>query len=236
MGDLTNVAALCLNGVQVTPMYTDGFNVMIQVPSSASVGSGIVRAITTDGRVSTPLGVQVTSTYSGTRVVTGTTGTGPILGIPPGLYTPAPKVAPDPITNVWMDVYRGDGGSQSSPWTLGGTPWSSSPDISGYLTSFGTSILLGGQYDVPHKRITFTITPQNCTAGPPCATWDYIGIFSCWQPGNSVCGGFDPCNDMYDPSSPQNLKLWTSAYKRILVLFPVGDADPQGVLAFGSCP
>jgi hypothetical protein len=41
---------------------------------------------------------------------------------------------------------------------------------------------------------------------------------------------------VYNPASGPNLAIWNGSYKRILVLFPVGDADPQGVLTFGSCP
>jgi hypothetical protein len=232
-GTLSTVSHLCFDGGELSQLYNDQWNVMFQMPQAA-VGAHAVRAITSDGKVSAPFSIQVTSGYSGTRTMSGGSGVLPILNAPPALYTPSYKVTIDPITNVWHDAF-----APSSPavhWTLTGTPWASS--------SFGSSSIdtdyvngyagITGQYDVAHHRARLTVAPGGCTSGPPCMAWDYVAIFSCWRPSMPRSCGFDPCHDV--PTSVTMQTFWADMYARELVLFPVGPADPQGVLRFGGCP
>jgi hypothetical protein len=230
MGNFATASRICLDDQELTPHFNDGVNAMLTVPSGASIGKHAARVITTDGRVSPAITINVTQAYSGSRVFTDATGAvHPILTTPTGVFTPAPKVQVDPITNEWRDA----GGVI---WSMTGSPWPPSVGPSGVYnsdrsTKYGT---ITGAYDIPNKRIDLTVT-ENC-ATPPCKVWDYVGIFSCWQPGNSICSGFDPCKDSYDPNDPASVSAWTTTpYRRDLVLFPVGDADPQGVLRVGTC-
>jgi hypothetical protein len=178
-----------------------------------------------------PLPISVSETYSQTRTATAYNGAAvAMFGTPITVFVPSPKLEPDPITNVWHDDFADEG-----LWVLGGVPWAS-PAISGYVqpSSWMGSIKVTGQYDIANKRINVSILASQCTSGPPCAAWDYVGIFSCWRPGNSECNGFDPCNDTFD-SPLLTTGAWLSNYARVLVLFPVGAPDPQGVLEFGNC-
>jgi len=117
-----------------------------------------------------------------------------------------------------------------------GTPWgSTAPNGTVFSSDKVTAYAeIDATYDIPNKRINLTLTPASCPT-PPCATWSYVGIFSCWQPGNSICNGFDPCSEVRDPNDPASTLKWDSGYSRDLVLFPVGAADPQGVLHVGTC-
>jgi hypothetical protein len=241
-GTLSTVTHLCFDGGELSQLYNDQWNVMFQMPQTA-VGAHTVRAITSDGKVSAPFSIQVTGAYSGTRTMKFAGGgmTLPIVNPPPTIYTPAYKVAIDPITNVWNDAFdpTPPGTAGGIQWTIGGTPWVAGSGCNGVncfisANGGGEYARITSQYDVPHHRARFTVAPDGCTTGPPCMAWDYIAIFSCWRPSNPMSCGFDPCHDVPNMTTEQT--FWTSSYHREIVLFPVGAADPQGVLRVGGCP
>jgi hypothetical protein len=102
-GDFSDVVRLCFDGSDLAQPFADGFNVMFQMPAGAAIGAHTIRAIRSDGQVSTAFSVQTVAAYSNTRSIINPLGGStlqPLFSPPFGgrAFVPIPKVQLDPIT------------------------------------------------------------------------------------------------------------------------------------------
>lgn len=236
---------LCFGAEPLPAVYHEAASAVIQIPMDAPLGGTSVRRLLPDGRVSTPIIIDVVADYAPSpsyEVDDPEPGLiAPLFIDPGGVVIPDSLAAVPPITNVWRDI-----ASPSSPfsrsWTFGGD--AEGIEVRGHLQSAQppqvggpTAIQMTGAYDLEHHRIVLTFQNTQCADLERCV-WNYIGLFSC--SGNSILehsalGPVDLCSETALELQTMNPHgTIVSSYIDImtfeLVLFSVSEPLPQGVL------